>query len=57
MSEKNLNRCQDVFIQPQLLKGLHKYSLKFCELFWDVKMEMEFLDKLKKTLDTKGARI
>ena len=27
-------------ISPIALKGLHKYSLKICELFWDVKMEI-----------------
>ena len=44
-------------IQPLLLKGLHKYSLDICELFWYVKMENGVWGEIQKTLDTKQARI
>ena len=44
-------------ISPTLLKGLHKYSLKIIELFWEVKMEMGFLEKYKINRDTKRSHI
>ena len=31
-----------------LLKGLHTDPLKIRDIFWDVKKEMELLDKYKK---------
>ena len=35
------DRCHNLFfwIRPLLLKGLHKYSLNICEIFWDLKIE------------------
>ena len=43
------DRYQNVFlIQPLLLKGLHKYTLNICELFWDVKMEIGLFGKIQK---------
>ena len=43
-----------IYIQSLLIKGLHKYSLDICELFWDVKMENGFFGKIQKILDTNG---
>ena len=44
------------YILPLLLKGIHTDSLNISDIFWDVKMEMDFWIK-KKTLNTKQARI
>ena len=66
LKKKNFDWCQNLFfidvrirffIQTLLLKGLHKYSLEICELFWDVKMENGVFGQIQKILDTKRARI
>ena len=45
------------YCSPLLLEFLHKDSLDICETFEMKKWKIEFLDKYKKTLDTKRARI
>ena len=52
-----LYRCHKNSIQYLLLKGLHKYYIKICELFWDVKMVNGVLVQIQKTLDTERASI
>ena len=44
-------------VLPLLSKGLHIYSLEISELFLDVKIENRVLEKYRKTLDKKQARI
>ena len=44
-------------IWPLLLKGLHKYSLKMCEPFWELKMENGIFGKIQMNRDTKWACI
>ena len=47
----------DLFIRALLLKCLHKDFPEIRELFLIVKIKTELLEKYKKTLDTKQARI
>ena len=41
-------------IQPLLLKGLYKYYINICDIFWDVKMENGVFVKIQKNKHKTG---
>ena len=44
----------DIFsVSPITLKGLHKGTLNFSELFWDIKMEISIFGKIQKLIAAK----